>query len=287
MLQCAKPIWIGKEVQSPVGCGQCMPCRINRRREWAGRILLEAAGYAEMSSFVTLTYNEETVPWGPVDDDWPAAEQQILDKRGFRAWVKRVRRLHAIPLRFFGVGEYGTLTQRPHYHAILFGVPPHQAKLYCDESWPNGFNSVAELNPQRAAYTASYVVKKWMQKDTQWLRGRPPEFAVSSRRPGIGVAGLLHIVAAFQTRSGAATVAAHRVTRTVCLNGKVYPLDRTMTRHMLEGLGLPSNYEFSKSSTTSPAIQSESHEKAQVEKARLQDAKLRRKAKIPTAQQNI
>ena len=45
------------------GCGQCMPCRINKRRTWAHRIMLEAL-VSSSASFLTMTYDDEHLPDG-------------------------------------------------------------------------------------------------------------------------------------------------------------------------------------------------------------------------------
>jgi len=246
-----------------------MPCRINRRRQWTARILLEAKGFERMSSFVTLTYSPENVPWEAVDPDWPGAVQQVLRKKDLTLWVKRIRAaLAPEKLRYFAVGEYGTLSWRPHFHAILFGVEPPSAKALCEATWEAGYHTVAEMTPERAAYTASYTVKKIMQEAP---RGRPPEFSSQSRNPGIGVSGLKSVIAAFQTRKGSAALADGRITKTIRLEGKIYPLDRTMVKHLLEGLALPADFKFWRK-------EEEEHGTEEVEKARLQDAKLRRKA---------
>ena len=97
------------------GCGQCIACRNKKRKEWTSRIILEAMAHGD-AAFVTLTYNDENLP-----------KYGTLVPEHAKDWQKRIRyyakeRINA-DLRFFTVGEYGEQTQRPHYHAIVFGLP--------------------------------------------------------------------------------------------------------------------------------------------------------------------
>jgi len=78
---CRKPIIIGA---LPVGCGQCIPCRVNRRRVWAHRIVLEAKEHPQ-NAFVTLTYNEENLP--RTRDGIPTLRPDDLT-----LWLKRFRK---------------------------------------------------------------------------------------------------------------------------------------------------------------------------------------------------
>ena len=45
----------------PFGCGQCLPCRVNKRRLWTNRIMLESMCHDD-NAFVTLTYNDDNIP---------------------------------------------------------------------------------------------------------------------------------------------------------------------------------------------------------------------------------
>lgn len=113
-----------KEIELP--CTQCIGCRIDKSRQWAARCVHEASMFTD-NSFITLTYNDECLP-----------EKNQLDKTHLQKFFKRLRKRHQgttavqkydevgneagihFPIRYFAVGEYGDLTQRPHYHAILF-----------------------------------------------------------------------------------------------------------------------------------------------------------------------
>ncbi len=179
-------------------CGQCMPCRVNRRRLWTHRIMLEAALRSD-NAFVTLTYAEENLPAG-----------MSLAPKDLQDWLKRFRKaIEPVRIRYFAVGEYGDLTQRPHYHLALFGWPScscsMQSRLsrksytcqFCSvvsSTWGKGMVSSDVLELHSAAYVAGYVAKKLTSKDDPRLRGRYPEFARMSRNPGIGV-DMMHEVA--------------------------------------------------------------------------------------------
>jgi hypothetical protein len=173
----------------PCPCGKCMPCRINRKRLWTHRILLESYCH-EKNSFVTLTYDEENLP-----------KDGSLKPDHYQKFIKRLRkRLSPARIRYYAVGEYGDRTWRPHYHFALFGAScetadvtgqPHKG---CDcslctairESWPYGFIVVGTLNKDSASYVSGYVTKKMTKEDDPRLSGRHPEFGRMSNRPGIG-----------------------------------------------------------------------------------------------------
>lgn len=175
---CRKPFMAGNV---PFGCGQCQPCRINRRRLWTWRMYLESL-VSDGSSFVTLTYAPEKLPDGGT-----------LVPRHLQLWLKRLRFRHSNrTVRFFACGEYGDLTERPHYHAALFGLGPEFSESI-STTWPHGFVSVYEFNETTAQYIAGYVVKKMTAKNDPRLKGRYPEFARMSLRPGLG-AGAMDIV---------------------------------------------------------------------------------------------
>lgn len=58
---CTSPVTLAGMQQYP--CGKCMPCRVNRQREWAARLVLESLCHPR-SAFVTLTYDREHEPPG-------------------------------------------------------------------------------------------------------------------------------------------------------------------------------------------------------------------------------
>lgn len=188
-------------------CGQCKPCRLNRRRVWAGRIMLESLCHAK-SSFVTLTYSTDKLP---VVGDHP-----VLVPKHLQDFLKRLRqRITPRLIRFYGVGEYGediisgdTVVKygRPHYHIILFGYPPcvhgqtvthsvTKASRWSEccancgligDLWGNGDVFLGGVTRDSSSYVAEYTVKKMTAVTDPRLKGRPPEFCRMSLRPGIG-----------------------------------------------------------------------------------------------------
>lgn len=196
-LLCKKPFRKGA---LSYGCGQCLPCRINLRRSWSLKIVLETNAHKN-NSFVTLTYADKHLPKGGV-----------LVKRDYVTFLKKLRRKLGFPIRFKVVGEYGDLNGRPHYHFALFGYPHCPYYNFGDQNntehscpcptcqlihlaWGKGKVDVAQLSPESAAYIAGYVTKK-MTRDTSevqktYLAGRPPEFSQQSnggrtKQGGIG-----------------------------------------------------------------------------------------------------
>lgn len=174
------------------GCGQCMPCRFNKRRIWSHRIMLEAGQYKD-NTFVTLTYRDPE--YGP--------PRGSLLPNDLQRWLKRLRKAYEPfgRIRFFAVGEYGDDSLRPHYHAALFGFPNcsfgqssyskyrDRCCAWCNmvaDTWSHGNIFLGTLEPASAGYIAGYVTKKLTNAGDPKLEGRYPEFARMSLRPGIG-----------------------------------------------------------------------------------------------------
>lgn len=198
-LNCRQPYIAAGFVAFP--CGQCMPCRVNKRREWTHRIMLESK-LQEDNSFLTLTYADDTLPT-------TASGLPTLAPPHLRDWLKRFRKaIEPVTIRFYAVGEYGDETFRPHYHAAIFGFPPCRwgntrpnRNPCCDvcalveQTWGYGKVFVGSLSDNSAQYIAGYVTKKMTAKDDTRLLDRHPEFArMSNRGGGIG-SGMMDEVA--------------------------------------------------------------------------------------------
>lgn len=184
-----------REVQIP--CGQCIGCRIEKIDAWGFRCMAEASLHRD-NHFITLTYD---------DDNLPADES--LDHRDWQLFAKRLRRKVG-PFRFFMCGEYGDQTQRPHYHALLFGVDlPDLVKCnsvyskhsvyncqVLSESWGKGFHTIGSVTMESAKYVAGYVAKRcseelaaerysWVTRYGEVVQRKQP-YGKMSLKPGIG-----------------------------------------------------------------------------------------------------
>ena len=201
-----------------VPCGKCIGCKESYRKEWATRLVLESQRWKD-NYFVTLTYDDEHLPW---DDTFINQETgEIYEDDGtwngylvpdhMTKFLKRLRRnleydQNFQGVRYFYCGEYGTTYKRPHYHIILFNCPLdtkdfkvrridaesgkilwNSAKL--EKLWGMGFVTIEEFDYNAAAYVAGYVQKKaYSCRDTENYakRGQTPEFVRMSRKEGIG-----------------------------------------------------------------------------------------------------
>lgn len=190
------------EIPFELPCGNCMGCKLERARQWSVRMMHETKFHSQ-NSFITLTYSDEACP-----------QNYGLDLRHWQLFMKRLRKSLPQKIRFYACGEYGDLSGRPHYHAILFGydapnkvfhsVSERGDKQYTSEHltklWPYGIITTGdEVTVETCRYVASYVTKKIKTNDSfgadRYYRLSPidgqfhsvkPEFAVMSRKPGIG-----------------------------------------------------------------------------------------------------
>ena len=119
---CLTPIYLKKEKiiqklkdsyhMQQVPCGRCIECLKLRVNSWYVRIN-EELKISSSAYFVTLTYEHE-----PITPDG----EPTLDYRDIQLFMKRLRKCQDEKIRYFIVGEYGSKTGRPHYHALLFNI---------------------------------------------------------------------------------------------------------------------------------------------------------------------
>lgn len=188
---------IGSELQIP--CGGCIGCRIDRSSAWATRLMHEASWH-EQRSFLTLTYDDLHLP-----------SDNSLDKTHFQLFMKRFRKRHGGKIRYFMCGEYGDQTQRPHYHAIIFGCDWHDKRKHSknkqgsqlwvsdtlDQLWSHGHCYIGDVTHESCAYVARYIMKKVTGDlaKTHYERissegeiyNLQPEYIAMSLKPGIGL----------------------------------------------------------------------------------------------------
>lgn len=224
---CRSPYMMGT-LECP--CGGCLTCRINRRRVWAHRILLESFKHGD-SCFATLTYDNEHCP-------------ELLVKSDYQLFVKRLRKsVFPRPVRYFLAGEYGELSGRPHFHLAIFGLDSFTAggvdgqAGFVKASWPHGFTRVGELTWESAQYIAGYLTKK-VNGDIE--RG-VKEFSRMSLRPGIGAWAMGDVARVLASEVGLDEVARVHDVPSVLKHGKrLLPLGRYLRRRLRGELGFVS-----------------------------------------------
>lgn len=209
-----------------IPCGKCIACRLAKSRTWADRNMLEAKYYPEDEVwFLTLTYSPEEVPTAIISEtelkedgslermmyrggtniieDGELVTAQTLYPRDLELFWKRLRKNTGQKVRYFACGEYGSTTNRPHYHAIVYGLKLDDLELIghnqnhqplytsktVEEIWGHGIICIAHNNWETAAYVSRYIMKKQYGKgaiEDYNARGQLPEFTRMSRNPGIG-----------------------------------------------------------------------------------------------------
>lgn len=196
-------------------CGKCMLCTKRYRMHWVLRCMHEARFYDQMC-YITLTVDDEHIdhvfPLSPVGSMVDGVRWHCLRHKPFQNFMKRLRRrldygfrstivrdgkvlvrnYHGEKnLRYFMCGEYGDTTHRPHYHAIIYGFFPPDARPLRDglsvsdllsSVWPFGFHTVSKVEPACVSYVAGYVDKKMDESRNTWMvEGVTPEYVAMSR----------------------------------------------------------------------------------------------------------
>lgn len=166
-MECLRPRYIAKH-EIVVPCGRCGFCAATRRSDWAIRLMWERKLHS-CSKFVTLTYADPHLKW--------YNGQPQLHREHVQLFLKRVRK-EGYQLRYYGVGEYGSKTFRPHYHLLLFGDVPEEV---IRRQWIHGQVHIGNVTQESVMYCLSYMINK---NDWRMSKGRVRTFNMMSK--GIG-----------------------------------------------------------------------------------------------------
>ena len=221
---CLKPIALKMNSRKGISnehrpCGKCGRCIMKKRKEWAFRLKWEAKDHP-YSWFSMLTYNENTCPWintntgeidfinrkkpyEPIDTDklyyltTSSEWHRTPLKSDIQKFLKNLRRQQTYwsekdgfpdtQIRYYIVSEYGeNNTERPHYHAVLFGVHPIvKDKMTMQKKiWNKGIVTAKPLQTQNSAgfmYLTKYLFK---QRQLDIYPTKP--FHLMSQKPYLG-----------------------------------------------------------------------------------------------------
>lgn len=184
-MKCPHPVLLWKPDENrnfmEVPCGGCGACRHNRRSDWAFRLHQEEKNSLN-SYFITLTYSDENLP---CDDQTGVV---TLRKKDLQNFIKRLRKhqnsYREYQFRYYAVGEYGTRTERPHYHLIGFNLHPSTiTNLHYLWRLSDNPPHIGDVEGASIFYVAKFHMNAGNDDDGD----REPEFATMSRRPGIGI----------------------------------------------------------------------------------------------------
>lgn len=211
-----------REPDAYVPCGNCLGCLLDHAKYWSGRCLMEMQDH-KGTAFVTLTYNNEHLVKccerslylhdrvDPSTGELASVPVYSLNLRDIQLWKKRLNKywynLTGKRLRYFGCGEYGDESFRPHYHFLVFGLDLnlltdlhvsglsrsganrlYESKIMTD-IWSHGNVLLGRGTYNSAGYCARYVLKKRVGINRLWYseHNLAPPFLNMSRRPGIGI----------------------------------------------------------------------------------------------------
>jgi hypothetical protein len=143
-------------------CGRCPDCLRRRAAGWSFR-LLQQEKVSHTSLFVTLTYNTTTVPF-------TGSGNMSLNKRDCQLFMKRLRKQYPSGyVSYYLCGEYGSNTNRPHYHALIFNADEVQIQ----KAWQSGDCHFGRVTGASVGYCLKYMMKP----------GRIPLFEGDDRVP--------------------------------------------------------------------------------------------------------
>lgn len=211
MAQCKTPYQPkGQNIAFP--CGGCLDCRKRRAAGWGFR-LRQQLKVSNTAYFLTLTYDNEHVPITPNGflTLYPAHVKnyiKTLRKTQERALIKMAEQTETkyVPtlVKYYQVGEYGGIYNRPHYHLIIYNLeletlitskwktialnnPDYYLKgkyHYQTKYWKHGTITIGQVEEASIMYCLKYI-QKGKTVPIHGLDDRQPEYQCMSKGLGL------------------------------------------------------------------------------------------------------
>lgn len=184
-------------------CGSCENCLKRATSNWSFRLMQEDK-HSLSSYFITLTYDALHIHL--TKNGFMGLHYEDLQRftRGLKERHRRKSGELGQQFKYFGVGEYGGTSMRPHYHIIAFnwdlslllegrdllGVKSGCFKLdgeheFYGSYWPHGHITIGQVSGASVGYTMKYISKPSkipLHKNDDRL----PERAFQSKGLGLG-----------------------------------------------------------------------------------------------------
>lgn len=166
----------------PIPCGHCFCCRLDFQKTAIDRMFCAWCSH-EVSAFVTFTYDDEHLVFNK------GFCNPTLVKDDVHRYLDKIRhQLKGVDFEYYLCGEYGDQFNRPHYHAVFFGLDYQlHEKFFCD-SWKKGSVKVLPVSPASFRYVAKYLtnpVSKEFNDSHYYDFGLIPPFRKMSRGLGL------------------------------------------------------------------------------------------------------
>lgn len=172
------PVFDERTLYVPIGCGKCIECMKQKKRNWQVR-LLEEIKHDRTGKFVTLTFSEEALECLSKDVEIKNMDSIIENEiatLAIRRFLERWRKKHKKSVKHWLITELGhNGTERIHLHGIIFTNEIEDIK----NIWKYGHIWIGEYVNEK---TINYIVKYCNKLDTQH-KGYVPKIMTSA---GIG-----------------------------------------------------------------------------------------------------
>lgn len=187
-MSCSKPFFLDDVIDFngnpiPIPCGHCLSCRVDIQNTMVDRMFCAWTAH-QFSSFVTFTYDDKHLP---VKEGF---RLPTLSKDDVHKYLDNIRHQVKIPFEYYLCGEYGDQFNRPHYHAVFFGLD-YQLHDRVFRIWNKGSVEILPVKPSAFRYVAKYITASPLPgavKDAQYYDvGLIPPFRKLSRGLGLSV----------------------------------------------------------------------------------------------------
>lgn len=145
----------------PVGCGKCIECMKQKRRQWQVR-LMEEIKYNKMAKFITLTFSEESLIVLESKIEYSTdnyIRNNELATYAMRKFLERWRKKYKKSVKHFFVTELGHKnTERIHMHGIIWTNVDDKT---IENIWKYGHIWVGSfVNEKTINYISKYINKQ-------------------------------------------------------------------------------------------------------------------------------